>query len=46
VPRGVHEQGKQTMKQNYDRAVDDVGNIVSLEHVNVCVPDQGLATSF
>ncbi|MBT5570735.1 MAG: hypothetical protein HOJ90_05900 [Alphaproteobacteria bacterium] len=34
------------MTQSYDRATDDVGNIVSLEHVNVCVPDQALATSF
>lgn len=32
--------------QDFDRSTDDVGNIVSLEHVNVCVPDQGLATSF
>lgn len=34
------------MKQTYNRQTDDVGNIVWLEHVNVCVPDQGLATSF
>lgn len=34
------------MKQNFDRTIDDVGNIVRLEHVNVCVPDQGLATTF
>lgn len=32
--------------QTFDRSTDDTGNIVSLEHVNVCVPDQGLATSF
>lgn len=25
---------------------EDVGNVVSLEHVNVCVPDQALATLF
>lgn len=30
----------------YDRAADDVGNVVALEHVNVCVPDQALATLF
>lgn len=30
----------------YDRAAEDVGNIVSLEHVNVLVPDQQLATAF
>lgn len=34
------------MTQTFDRAADDLGNIVSLEHVNVCVPDQSLATSF
>lgn len=34
------------MNQTYDRATDDVGNIVSLEHVNVCIPDQSVATSF
>lgn len=31
---------------NYDRGVEDVGNIVALEHVNVTVPDQRLATLF
>ena len=34
------------MTQTFNRATDDVGNIVSLKHVNVCVPDQSLATSF
>jgi hypothetical protein len=34
------------MKQTFDRSSDDLGNIVSLEHVNVCIPDQALATSF
>lgn len=34
------------MTQTFDRAADDLGNIISLEHVNVCVPDQSLATSF
>ena len=34
------------MKQKFDRTADNVGNIVSLEHVNVCVLDQSLATSF
>ncbi len=32
--------------QAYDRATQDVGNIVALEHVNVRVPDQQLATLF
>lgn len=30
----------------YERRADDVGNIVALEHVNVTVPDQRLATLF
>ena len=30
----------------FDRTRQDVGNIVALEHANVRVPDQGLATSF
>jgi len=34
------------MNQNHDRAAEDVGNIVGLEHVNVRVPDQRLATLF
>ncbi len=31
---------------SYDRAVEDVGNIVHLEHVNTRIPDQRLATLF
>ena len=34
------------MTQTYDRTSEDVGNIVALEHVNICVPDQRLATLF
>jgi catechol 2,3-dioxygenase-like lactoylglutathione lyase family enzyme len=30
----------------FDRALEDVGNIVQLEHVNLTVPDQLLATRF
>jgi hypothetical protein len=30
----------------YDRSIEDLGNIVALEHVNVRVPDQQLATLF
>jgi len=32
--------------ETYDRTTQDVGNIVALEHVNVRVPDQQLATLF
>lgn len=34
------------MTAQYDRARQDLGNIVLLEHVNVCIPDQRLATIF
>lgn len=33
-------------KKNYDRGAEDLGNVVGLEHLNVCVPDQRLATLF
>jgi len=32
--------------QNYDRSLEDVGNVVFLEHVNTQIPDQQLATLF
>jgi hypothetical protein len=34
------------MEQKYDRSAEDLGNIVALEHVNVTVSDQQLATLF
>ena len=34
------------MAERYDRAAENVGNIVALEHVNLLVPDQRLATLF
>ncbi len=34
------------MKHAYDRAAEDIGNIVALEHVNVRIPDQQIATAF
>src|SRR4051794_20471196 len=33
-------------ERRYDRAAEDVGNIVEIGHVNFRVPDQGLATTF
>ena len=33
-------------KKTFNRATRDVGNIIALEHVNVTVPDQALATFF
>ncbi len=32
--------------KTYDRTTQDIGNIVGLEHVNLLVPDQSLATCF
>jgi len=34
------------MTNQYDRAAEDLGNIVGLEHVNLQIADQGLATVF
>ena len=34
------------MDQHFDRAVEDLGNVVALEHVNVRIPDQTVATLF
>ena len=34
------------MECAYDRAAEDLGNVVALEHVNVRVPDQQRATTF
>jgi hypothetical protein len=33
-------------ESKYDRAAEDVGNILMLEHVNLTVPDQGIAALF
>jgi hypothetical protein len=33
-------------QQHFDRAAEDLGNSIHLEHVNVTVPDQRLATLF
>src|SRR5882757_1004452 len=35
-----------SMHQPFDRAAEDLGNAIHLEHVNVQVPDQRLATLF
>jgi hypothetical protein len=34
------------VEHRFDRSVEDVGNVVALEHVNTCIPDQHLATLF
>src|SRR5246127_4560906 len=45
----THQQsisGQSVMPQTFDRTAEDLGNSVHLEHVNVRVPDQRLATLF
>ena len=37
---------RKSSKRPYDRAAENLGNIVELEHVNVTIPDQRLATLF
>ena len=32
--------------KQFDRSTQDLGNIVNLGHVNVCISDQRLATSY
>jgi hypothetical protein len=34
------------MTTTFDRSREDVGNIIALEHVNLAIPDQQLATAF
>ena len=34
------------MSRKFDRSIEDVGNIIALEHVNVQIPDQILGTLF
>jgi hypothetical protein len=38
--------GSMRPKKVYDRAAEDLGNIVALEHVNITVPNQEIATRF
>ncbi len=34
------------MQQTFDRTAEDLGNSIHLEHVNLQIPDQRLATLF
>jgi hypothetical protein len=34
------------VKKKYERRNQDIGNILSIEHANVRVPDQSIATAF
>ena len=38
--------GQPVMPQTFDRAAEDLGNSIHLEHVNVQIPDQRLAALF
>src|SRR5713101_1567993 len=58
TPAGIHFAGKRSrmsgllhsgtpsMQQLFDRAAEDLGNSIHLEHVNVTVPDQRFAMLF
>ena len=35
-----------TVMQSFDRAAEDLGNSIHLEHVNVAIPDQRIASLF
>src|ERR1700740_1201916 len=44
---GAADPGNAPMQQqHFDRSAEDLGNSIHLEHVNVQVPDQRLATLF
>ena len=34
------------MQKTFDRAAEDLGNAIHLEHVNVTIPDQRIASLF
>src|SRR6201991_2391422 len=36
----------ETTQKTFDRAAEDLGNSIHLEHVNVTIPDQRIATLF
>src|ERR1700752_4072243 len=42
----AHPEPAPMQQQHFDRAAEDLGNSIHLEHVNVTVPDQRLATLF
>ena len=46
TPGVVSDRRRQAMSKHYDRSAEDLGNIVGLEHVNLQIEDQGLATLF
>ena len=41
---GGNQGGVTNMQQTYDRAAEDLGNSVHLEHVNVQIPDQRIGS--
>jgi catechol-2,3-dioxygenase len=42
----VEAEAKQSKDKQFDRSAEDVGNVQLLEHVNLTVPDQGVASLF
>ena len=37
-------EGYKKNEENFNRRREDIGNVIALEHINLCVPDQQLAT--
>ena len=33
-------------ERTFDRSDEDIGNILNMEHINLTVPDQGMAALF
>src|SRR5918912_499363 len=46
LPSQRSSRSMQTLTRNEAALAEDIGNIVSLEHVNTRIPDQSLATLF
>jgi hypothetical protein len=44
--QGTQEMNDMAAAPQFDRTVEDLGNIVELGHVNVTIPDQTLATAY
>src|SRR5215469_5161018 len=45
-PEHAASEGTPMQSKQYDRAAQDIGNIVNLGHVNVCISDQQSATHY
>src|SRR6202158_3502058 len=44
--KAAGELSEDSMKNPFNRGAENLGNVTALEHVNVEIPDQGLASDF